>query len=386
MLLPGDISIWARIIIIAIAIPGSIFFLLGIQHIFRHKVLSGIIEVTSGLVLLSSAVFGVMISINLNTYSPLMGESIVARVQFNEKDKGSKGFVNVDFQSRAVYLGASDREAWQLDARILEWRGLPALIGLTTLCRLQRFSKCYWDAGVENNEPTSAFNTTKEEQGLDLWSLAKKHPRRIPWVRATYGSTHFMPIVHGGVYTVSIDSTGLVAHPDNEIARTAVAQMTSGRKLFFTIARIERRHGWIKDALPSLNKRSMELSDLSLRGGQGKAYWNYKKDIKMITVEFDDKSGRSIQEYYYWNGALICFYEGRIKDPPKKAREIKDSLPSGEKQIEENYYYFDNGKMIRWVDKTKKEIDIRSGKFKKTERRIINFSTKLVSKFKEVPF
>jgi len=391
MLLPGDISIWARIIIIAIAIPGSILFLLGIQRIFRHIILSGILEGTGGLLLLSISVFGVMLSINLNTYSRLMGESTVARVQFNEKGNDSKGFVNVDFQSRSVYLGGFHREAWQLDARILEWQGLLALIGLKTLCRLQRFSDCYWDAGLENNEPYSAFNSPKEEEGLDLWKIAKKHPYWVPWVRATYGSTEFMPIVHGAVYTVSIDNTGLLVHPDNEIARKAVVQMTFGRELYFTIARIERRHGWIKNALPSLCQRSMGLSDLPLRGGQGKAYWDYKKDIEMITVEFNDKSGKVIQEYYYWNGTLMFVYEDRRKNiphvSPKKGTEIKNrSLTSQEKQIEENFYYFDNGKMIKWVDKTKKEIDIKGGKFKKAEREIINSSNKLISKFKEMSF
>jgi hypothetical protein len=65
MLLPGDISIWARIIIIAIAIPGSILFLLGIQRIFRQMILSGILEGTAGFVLLSIAAFGAMLSVNL---------------------------------------------------------------------------------------------------------------------------------------------------------------------------------------------------------------------------------------------------------------------------------------------------------------------------------
>ena len=134
MLLPGDIPIWARAIIIVIAIPGVICFLLGIRRVYHRIVLSGSIEGIAGSILLLIALLTAMIGVNLNLYDRVINEQIAAKVWFREPKVDSLGMAKVYFQKDDISIFDSPLEAWQLDIRILEWRGLPALIGIRNLC------------------------------------------------------------------------------------------------------------------------------------------------------------------------------------------------------------------------------------------------------------
>lgn len=196
-----------------------------------------------------------------------------------------------------------------------------------------------------------------------------------------------MPIVQGAVYTVSIDNTGLLVHPGNEIARKAVDQMTSGRELYLTIARIQRRKSWIKESLPSLRNKPIKLSDSSLREGQGKAYWNHKKEIEMTAIEFSEGTKRVNQRYYYFDEDLICVDEEyRPCVSTDQEKEInKESVSQEESRIERNHYYFENRRMIKWVNNAEKEIDPKSQKFMEAEGRILERSDGLLSKSKQFP-
>jgi len=49
---------------------------------------------------------------------------------------------------------------------------------------------------------------------------------------------------------------------------------------------------------------------------------------------------------------------------------------------ETNRYYFKKGKMILWVNNEGGEVDINSAKFAETEKEVLNFSDKLILKFK----
>jgi hypothetical protein len=108
-----------------------------------------------------------------------------------------------------------------MDARVLKWRGIAVLIGFDTLYRLDRLSGRYRDITQERTGPRTVYGLS-EEEGLDLWTIARRYAHWIPWVDALYGSATYMPMVDGASYTVSVSSTGLLARPNNEIARKAI--------------------------------------------------------------------------------------------------------------------------------------------------------------------
>jgi len=161
------------------------------------------------------------ISINLYTYDRLTHESTIAEVRFQEV--GPQHFLaSMMFKNNAKILDLRGDE-WQIDARVLKWRGTAALIGFDTLYRLDRFSGRHRDLSQEKTGPRTVYGLS-EEQGLDLWMIARKYAHWIPWLDAVYGSATYMPMVDGASYTVSVSSTGLLARPSNDIARQAVGE------------------------------------------------------------------------------------------------------------------------------------------------------------------
>ena len=216
-----DKTILVKVAIIVFVVLGVILFLFGIQRVWRRRVLTGSLEGLVGLLLLAIAALMVAISINLYTYDRLTHESTVAELRF--QGIGPQHFLAyLMFKNNAKILDLRGDE-WQVDARVLKWHGTAVLIGFDTLYRLDRLSGRYWDLSQERTGPRTVHSLS-EEPGLDLWMIAKRYARWIPWVDAVYGSATYMPMVDGARYTVSVSSSGLLARPGNDIAHKAVGE------------------------------------------------------------------------------------------------------------------------------------------------------------------
>ena len=218
---PVDISISVKVAIIVFALLGIILFILGIQRVWRRRVLTGSLEGIVGLLLLAVAALMVAISINLYTYDRLTHESIITEVRFQEV--GPQHFLaSMMFKNNTKILDLRGDE-WQIDARVLKWRGMAILLGFNTLYRLDRLSGRYRDITQERTEQRTVHSLS-EEKGLDLWTVGRRYAYWIPWVDAVYGSATYMPMVDGASYTVSVSSTGLLARPSNDIGRKAIGE------------------------------------------------------------------------------------------------------------------------------------------------------------------
>jgi len=216
-----DKIIWVKVAIIVFAALGVILFILGIQRLWRRRVLAGSLEGLVGLLLLAIAALMAAISINLYTYDRLTHESKIAEITFREIGPQHFGAI-VFFKNNTKILDLRGDE-WQIDARVLKWHALALLIGFDTLYRLDRLSGRYRDIARERTGPRTVHSLS-EEQGLDLWMISRRYARWIPLVDALYGSATYMPMVDGASYTVSVSSTGLLARPSNDIARKAVGE------------------------------------------------------------------------------------------------------------------------------------------------------------------
>ena len=216
-----DKIICVKVAIIVFAVLGVILFILGIQRVWRRRVLAGSLEGLVGLLLLAIAALMAAISINLYTYDRLTHESTIAEVTFQEIEPQHFG-AHVLLKNNTKILDLRGDE-WQIDARVLKWRGMAVLIGFDTLYRLDRLSGRYRDITQERTE-LRTVHSLSEEQGLDLWMIGRRYAPWIPWVDAVYGSATYMPMVDGASYTVSISSTGLLARPSNDIARKAIGE------------------------------------------------------------------------------------------------------------------------------------------------------------------
>jgi hypothetical protein len=112
-------------------------------------------------------------------------------------------------------------DEWQLDAQILTWHGYANLLGLDSYYRLHRLSGRYKDIEQEATAPRTVHALATDDR-IDLWSYANEYKDWMSMVDATYGSAVFLPMNDTARYSISISRNGLVARPDNEVARKAV--------------------------------------------------------------------------------------------------------------------------------------------------------------------
>jgi hypothetical protein len=216
-----DISLWAKVAIALFGFLGIILFIMGIQRIWRRKIVAGSLEGLVGLLLFAIAALMVVLSTNLYTYDRLTHESKVAEISFQEI--GLQHFEStLKFKNKIQILDLSGDD-WQMDARILKWRRMALVLGLDTLYRLDRLSGRYRDIEQEKTAPRTVYSLS-EGKGLDLWLMARKYKRWFPWVDALYGSATYVPMVDGASYTVFVSFTGLLARPNNDIALKAVSE------------------------------------------------------------------------------------------------------------------------------------------------------------------
>jgi len=156
------------------------------------------------------------------------------------------------------------------------------------------------------------------------------------------------------------------------------------------ILEIRKEYKNIRDALPSLKKAQLELSGYSAEGGRATAYSDSRKDIRLIRVELYGESGKMFEEFYYRNGSLIfAFYEShRYNVPfyvtPEVAKDAGGVAFDPKKtEITEDRYYFENGRMLRWIDENKRDVGTTSQEFRDSEKAILRFSNELRTMFKQ---
>ncbi|MCB1865407.1 MAG: hypothetical protein KDG50_08230 [Chromatiales bacterium] len=168
-----------------------------------------------------AAVLG-LAGLDLHTYHRLTHERPVATLEL----------VQVSPQRFVARLDRADDERpiemfnlagdeWQLDARVLKWRGPAILAGFDTLYRLDRIAGRFRDISRERSGPREVHDLNASET-LDLWSLVREHPRWLGWLDAQYGSATYLPMVDMARYKVSISTSGLIARADNDVAERAV--------------------------------------------------------------------------------------------------------------------------------------------------------------------
>ncbi len=206
--------------ITATAVAGLVLAFLGFRRLRARAFVLGSLEGLTGVLLLALAALAAALGLNLRTYDRLTHEIPVATVSFQALGDQRYSAVLAPAGGRTRIFDMYGDE-WQLDARILKWRGIATVLGFDTVYRLDRFGGRYRDAAQERTEPRSVHSLS-DEPGLDIWGWTRRYPRWLPWVDAVYGSATYMPMVPGATYRVTASPTGLLARPANEAARQAL--------------------------------------------------------------------------------------------------------------------------------------------------------------------
>ncbi|MGA9853054.1 MAG: cation/multidrug efflux pump [Gammaproteobacteria bacterium] len=205
-----------------VALIGLILFFSGFARLFHGRYFNGPGRSLGGLILLLIVALIAVVALDLRTYFALTYEQPVATIRF--KALGSEYFhAWLDYGNGRVIETDLHGDEWQLDARVIKWRGFANVLGFKTLYRLDRLGGRYRSVEQERSDIHSAVSLTPDSW-LDSWSLAHRYGRWLPWVDASYGSATYLPMADGAEYQVSLSTTGLLARPENAAAQQAVDQ------------------------------------------------------------------------------------------------------------------------------------------------------------------
>jgi hypothetical protein len=123
-------------------------------------------------------------------------------------------------EDQAYYVLHGDQ--WQLDAKILKWKGWANLLGLDSYYQLDRLSGRYADINEARVRLPKVYDLSQAPRGLNIWELKRLLREKLGFVDAVFGQSVFMPMLDGAHYQVVIGQSGLVTRPANEIARSAL--------------------------------------------------------------------------------------------------------------------------------------------------------------------
>ncbi|MBM0107052.1 hypothetical protein JM946_20135 [Steroidobacter sp. S1-65] len=207
-------------VILVIAIFGLLLLILACQRLFRARLLAASGAGLTGALLLAVAALLFVVSLNLHTYARLTHERPVAEIVFQQRGPQSFNATLTQVPNGEIQMFVLSGDEWQLDARVLKWKGWANLFGLDAQYRLERVSGRYRNIDQERSAERTVYPLA-ENPGLDLWQLTLDHPSRLPFVDAVYGNAAYMPMSDGARYEVSITQSGLIARPVNAAAQQA---------------------------------------------------------------------------------------------------------------------------------------------------------------------
>jgi hypothetical protein len=208
-------------IVAVVAVFGILLLALACQRLFRARFLAAGTSAITGLLLLAVAAVAFVVSLNMHTYARLTHEEPVAEIVFEARGPQHYRATLTQVPSGEMQMFVLAGDEWQLDARVLKWKGWANLLGLDAQYRLERVGGRYRDLQQERRNERTVYGLS-ENPGIDLWKLSTAYPRWLPFVDAVYGSATYLPMADGARYEVKITQTGLVARPLNGSAETAV--------------------------------------------------------------------------------------------------------------------------------------------------------------------
>ena len=204
------------------AIISLLILFLSFRLLMRKDWFIGWIKGTVGLILLATASVLALTALNVNGYRPVEKEVAVATISFDKlDDQVYKANVVLSSSGSEMPFEISG-DLWQVDARVIKWSGLLAMVGGRPGYKLDRIQGRYYTLEDERSKPRSVYALSNPDIGFDLWSVMDNLSHHIAWVDAEYGSATFLPMADGALFTVKLSSTGLVARPENDRATIAI--------------------------------------------------------------------------------------------------------------------------------------------------------------------
>lgn len=211
-MLQGSLS--TLIILLVIAISVVVVLLL-----WKGKWFKQWLKGTIGISLIVLSIFFLIGLVDLWSYQQLNKENLISTVSIYQLGDQEYDLTLIDSEGkeeRFKILG----DQWQLDVRLLTWKGPIQALGASPLYRMDRLSGRYLSLEQERSAERTVYQLSKSA-GVDIWQWINKHGF---WLDAQFGSAVYLPLTNGAVYGVSLTPKGILARPLNDAADTALSQ------------------------------------------------------------------------------------------------------------------------------------------------------------------
>ncbi|MHA7878349.1 MAG: multidrug transporter [Saccharospirillum sp.] len=200
----------------------ALLLFVAIRLLFSRGWLLGFVRGAAGLACITLVGVGGHLAFDLSAYRALSQESVIATVSFNQLSAQRYEAQVATSVRPDLYAFELNGDEWQVDARVLTWKGPLTVLGMEPVYRLQRISGRY----TQLEQERTAQRTVYDLDGQGRWGVDDLTPL-LPWVDARFGSATYLPMVDGGLFEVRLTPRGLIARPVNEPARLAVGQWFS---------------------------------------------------------------------------------------------------------------------------------------------------------------
>jgi len=200
---------------------GLLFVAFAIRSVRERRFIACGVRSLFALCFVLAAVATWLLGFSLLTFERLTHEQLAAEIMLSKL--GERHYkATLTYPSDKTQSVELRGDEWQIDARMLKWRGMANIAGFDTVYRLERIAGRYSDIEAERSF-IRTVHVLNEPARIDAWELVRRYKDYVPWVDALFGSATFVPMADGALYAVSVSQSGLIARPANQAARNAVA-------------------------------------------------------------------------------------------------------------------------------------------------------------------
>ena len=158
---------------IALGVLFVVFIALTLNRIKHRKIIGSTLYGLQGIVVFLFLMIILLIFSNLNTYQRLTHENEIVEVLIRKLARQKYQLVLI-YPQRAGQNDESEYyslygDEWQLDARVIKWKGWANVIGLDSYYQLDRLSGRYANIEQANTSPPSAHQLTGQQKGINIW-------------------------------------------------------------------------------------------------------------------------------------------------------------------------------------------------------------------------
>ncbi|UCJ15357.1 hypothetical protein K5Q02_16025 [Pseudomonas sp. MM211] len=174
---------------------------------------------TCGLVFLAVAVLVGLVAYDLSRYDPWPADKPLLTLSFHRAGNVYQVDITEGGAQRSVNL---EGDLWQLDARLLQWKGLAALIGLEPGYRLEKLNSRFLAIEQQSQARYTQVELTQSLYDVDLWRWLRVGQHDLFMFDAQARRVTYLPMADGAVFNISLTPTGLLAQPMNQAAHQAL--------------------------------------------------------------------------------------------------------------------------------------------------------------------